>query len=274
MEYKKGIENRVANALSRQMESELKPFTDKADLTHGTVSCFLLLSFLDPTWLDKLKDSYHEDEEIMHLIQSLHSSVATPKGFSLHNGFLLYKGRFYLGSQCSLKPLVLAHVYSSPVAGHSGFLKSFHRAKQEFYWKGMKSDLKKFIRECDVCQRIKAETIAPSSLLQTLAIPTKPWTDVSLYFVEGLPKSQGFEVILVVVDRLTKYVYFIPLSHPYTAAKVVGLYMQYVFKLHGLPTSIVNDRDATFTSKFWSDLFKLQEVDLAMSIAYHPQSDG
>ena len=154
----------------------------------------------------------------MQLIQSLQSGVATPKGFSLHNGFLLYKDRFYLGSQCSLKPLVLTHVHSSPVAGHSGFLKSFHRAKQEFYWKGMKSDIKKFIRECDVCQRIKAETVAPTGLLQPLAIPTKPWSNVSLDFVEGLPKSQGFEDILVVVDRLTKYVHFIPLSHPYSAA--------------------------------------------------------
>ena len=106
------------------------------------------------------------------------------------------------------------------------------------------------IRECDVCQRIKAETVAPAGLLQPLAIPTKPWSNVSLDFVNGLPKSQGFEVILVVVDRLIKYVYFIPLSHLYSAAKVARLYMQYVFKLHGLPTSLVSDRDATFTSTF------------------------
>ena len=72
------------------------------------------------------------------------------------------------------------------------------------------------------------------------------------------------------VYRLTKYVHFIPLSHPYIDAKVAGLYMQYVFKLHGFPNSIVSDRDATFTSNFWSELFKLQGVDLAMSIAYHP----
>ena len=92
--------------------------------------------------------------------------------------------------------------------------------------------------------------------------------------MEGLPKSQGFEVILVVVDRLTKYAHFVLVSHLYTATKIASLYMSHIFKLHGMPTSIVNDRDATFTSLFWSELFRLQGIDLAMSTAYHPQSDG
>ena len=92
--------------------------------------------------------------------------------------------------------------------------------------------------------------------------------------MEGLPKSQGFEVILVVVDRLTKYAHFVLVSHLYTATKIAYLYMSHIFKLHGMPTSIVNDRDATFTSLFWSELFRLQDTDLAMSTAYHPQSDG
>ena len=77
-----------------------------------------------------------------------------------------------------------------------------------------------------------------------MEIPTTHWTDVSLDFVEGLPKSQRYEVILVVVDRLTKYSHFIPISHPYSAAKLASLYMHYVLKLHGLPVSIVSDKDA------------------------------
>lgn len=79
-------------------------------------------------------------------------------------------------------------------------------------------------------------------------------------FVEGLPKSQKHDVVLVVVDRLTKFVHFIPLSHPYTTAKVGSLFMQHIFKLHGMPTSIVSDRDLIFTSKFWEELFRLQGV--------------
>ena len=92
--------------------------------------------------------------------------------------------------------------------------------------------------------------------------------------MEGLPKSMGFEVILVVVDRLTKYVHFVSVSHPYSAAKIASLYMQHIFKLHGMPSSIVSDRDATFTSLFWSKLFRLQGTILAMSTTYHPQTNG
>jgi len=79
-------------------------------------------------------------------------------------------------------------------------------------------------------------------------------------FVEGLPKYQSKDVVLVVVDRLTKFVYFVPLSHPYTAAKVATLYLHYVFKLHGMPASIVNDRGLVFTSYFWQELKRLQGV--------------
>mgnify|MGYP003753225525 CR=1 FL=1 len=81
-------------------------------------------------------------------------------------------------------------------------------------------------------------------------------------------------MILVVVDRLAKYVHFVLVSHPYNLAKIASLYMQNIFKLHGTPTSIVSDRDATFTSLFWFELFRLQGTDLAMFSAYHPQSDG
>lgn len=98
--------------------------------------------------------------------------------------------------------------------------------------------------------RVKESSLrhVTTGLLQPLSIPTTPWTDVSLDFVEGLPKSQGFEVVLVVVDRLTKYVHFVPLSHPFIVARVASLYMHYIFKLYGMPASIVGDRDATFTS--------------------------
>ena len=91
-------------------------------------------------------------------------------------------------------------------------------------------------------------------------------------FEVGLPKSQGYDLIMEVMDRLTEYVHFVPLSHPYTATKVALLFFFFlnVFKLHGMPTVIVSDRDAIFTSNFWLELFRLQGTELAMSTAYHP----
>ena len=81
-------------------------------------------------------------------------------------------------------------------------------------------------------------------------------------------------MVLVVVDRLAKYTHFMALSHPYTAAKVANVYLQSVFKLHGMPSTIVSDRDPIFTSHFWRELMRLQGVALNMSSSYHPQTDG
>ena len=111
-------------------------------------------------------------------------------------------------------------------------------------------------------------------LLQPLPIPLKTLPNISMDFVESFPKSHGYEVVLVVVDRLILYVHFILLPHPFIATKVAAVFMREVFKLHGMPQSIVSDRDAVFTSNFWAKLFKLQGTELAMSSAYHPQSDG
>ena len=144
---------------------------------------------------------------------------------------MLYKGKVYLGSCDALKIAILQQVHDSPLGGHLGFLKTLHRVQKDFYWPGLRSDVKKHVRECDICQRLKYETYHVTRLLQPLPIPNKPWLDVSMDFVEGLPKSQSKDVVLVVVDRLTKFVYLIPLSHPYIATKVANLYLQHVFKL-------------------------------------------
>lgn len=138
----------------------------------------------------------------------------------------------------------------------------------------MKRDIKQHVAACDVCQRNKSESVAPPGLLQPLPIPTKIWTDISMDFIDGLPPSEGKTVIFVVVDRLSNYAHFIALSHPYSAAQVALAFMENVFKLHGMPSSIVCDRDVVFTSSFWKELFRLHGTDILMSSAYHPQTDG
>ena len=142
------------------------------------------------------------------------------------------------------------------------------------YWKGMKKQVRNWVRECSVCQRCKPLLQAPASTLQPLPILGAVWIDVSMDFIEGLPSSRGKDTILVVVDRLSKYAHFLALSHPFSAAGVAQLYFEHIYRLHGLPRTIISDRDKVFLSQFWTELFSLQNVALHMSTAYHPQTNG
>jgi transposase InsO family protein len=138
----------------------------------------------------------------------------------------------------------------------------------------MKASMHAYVQACQVCQQAKPEHIKLSGLLQPLPVPTQAWQSVSMDFIEGLPKSNSYDVLLVVIDRFIKYAHFIPLSHPYSALQVAQAYMNHVYWLHGLPQSIISDRDRVFTARLWQELFKLSDTQLQISSAYHPQSDG
>lgn len=151
---------------------------------------------------------------------------------------------------------------------------TYMRMKKLFAWKGMKTSVHTFVWSCVTCQRAKPDRSKLPGLLQPLPVPESAWQIISLDFVEDLPKSGSSNCILVVVDYLTKYGHFIPLSHPFTDGSVAKLFLHNVYKLHGMPTAMVSDRDKIFTSSFWKELFALAGVELQMSTNYHPQSDG
>jgi hypothetical protein len=138
----------------------------------------------------------------------------------------------------------------------------------------MQKSVQEFVRACDTCQRQKYSATIPGGLIQPLPVPNAVWEELSLDFVTGLPKSKGYEAILVVVDRLSKYAHFILLKHPYTAKSIAEVFVGEIVRLHGIPKSVISDRDPIFISHFWLELFKLQGTRLKMSSAYHPETDG
>jgi hypothetical protein len=242
IEFKRGRDNKVADALSLQEEK----------CGSGQKEFFVsLISFPTPDWITELKSSYQSDQKTLDILVDLQMGTTTSCGFSLQQGLLLYKGRLWIVKGSPFQHQILEFIHSNPGIGHSGDHKTLHRAKANFLWKGMKTDIKTFVRECQVCQENKHETVLPVGLLQPLPIPSRVWSDISLDFIKGLPLSQGFSVILVVVDRLTKYGHFLPLAHPYSASQVAQLFMANIFKLHGMLST-------QFTSSFWRELFCLQ----------------
>ena len=138
----------------------------------------------------------------------------------------------------------------------------------------MKQEVISYVQSCDICQRNKSEHVSYPRLLQPIPVSKQAWLHISMDVIERLPKSQGYDTILVVIDRFTKFGHFIRLTHPFTAKEVAQAFLDNIYKLHGLPESIITDRDKIFTSKFWKELFKLVGTELHYSSSYHSQTDG
>jgi hypothetical protein len=138
----------------------------------------------------------------------------------------------------------------------------------------MKTTVKQFVQSCGICQQAKPERTLPVGKLSPLPIPSVPWEVATMDFISGLPPSHGFNCILVFVDKLSKYAHFVPVCHPYTAAKFAEVFIDNVYRLHGMPHALVSDRDPTFTSSFWQSVFRAMGTQLRMSTVHHPQIDG
>jgi len=165
-------------------------------------------------------------------------------------------------------------MHDTKVGGHSRVLRTFKKLGQQFYWPGIHKIVQKYVKEYEICQKTKAETLAPAGLLQPLPIPCQVWDDITLDFIEGFPVSQGRDTIMVIVDRLSKFAHFLTLRHLFTAKTVAEKFVEGIIKLHGMPKSIVSDRDPIFISHFWQVFFKMSGTKLRLSSAYHPQTDG
>jgi hypothetical protein len=129
-----------------------------------------------------------------------------------------------VGQNVGLHIILISAFHSSVVGGHSGVMATYQRLKKLFYWPRQKTDVEVFVKQFQTCQQAKHDNCKYSGLLQPLPIPQHSWQDVFMNFVEGLPKSNGYTIILVVVDRLTKYEHFIALKHPYTAPQIAQVF--------------------------------------------------
>lgn len=265
VEYKKGVKNKVADALSRRNENEVEEVK--------TYSC-RATSVVEPKWLTEVRDMVAHSPFFVGIHKKYEEGSLSPTKYKKIEGVWFYKGRVLIDPNSTLCSTIFHDHHEAQGGGHSGYNRTLRRIKLSFWWPGLKNFILRAIKEYVVCQRNKGENVAPPGLLSPLPLPERVWEEISMDFVDGLPLSQGKSTILVVVDRYSKFTYFVAIQHPYIASKIAQVFFEEVFRLYGMPKAIVSDRDPIFLSTFWSELFKLQGTQLNLSSAYHPQSDG
>ena len=227
----------------------------------------------------QISDAYDQDEEIASVLKCLregsrrHSNVSLSQ-CSERNGRLYYDNRLWIPANKALRARLLHDHHNAPVAGHPGRAKTFELLARRYYWPRLLSDVSRWIRNCHTCRRSRDTRDRLHGYLKPLPVPLRPWTDISVDFVTGLERSRSYDAIMVVVDRLSKMRHFIPCRAECSAAAAANLFVNHVWKLHGLPSSVVSDRGPQFVSRFWRYLARRLMIQANLSTAYHPQSDG
>ncbi|KAG2766840.1 hypothetical protein Pcac1_g21695 [Phytophthora cactorum] len=285
VEYKPGRLNVVADALSRRPDYAVKT-TDANRIGVERVSA------PSSSLIDDVKAAYASDADAKQLLSyaSAPSDEARRKltphlrarahRYRVHEGLLLYSAvdddviRIVVPNDYDLRMRIMYEYHDAPTTGHPGREKTYVLLTRDFYWNHQYKWVRKYVRVCDVCQRVKPAAFSQAPL-QSLPTPSECWQSISMDFVFGLPPdSKRRTGVVVFVDRFSKMVHLAAVPAEVTAAQTARLFVDMVFKHHGMPLDIVSDRDPRFTARFWQAVFTLLGTQLSMSTADHSQMDG
>lgn len=226
-------------------------------------------------------DSYKGDKTLERVFEMVSGETAVAvsaanfiRKFHVKDGVLYKNDRRCVGP-VPLRAKLLSEAHEAANSLHAGEARTTEQLRSCWYWPGMHADVVEYVRCCDVCQKTKSRNRHTKGLLQPLDVPDRPWQSIAMDFVTRLPATpRKHTAVMTVIDRYTKMAHFVPTRDTATAKETAELFFQHIVRLHGLPDSIVSDRDPKFTSKFWSTLFKRCGTKLKMSTSSHPQTDG
>jgi hypothetical protein len=221
--------------------------------------------------LAQVKAAAAQDDEYQ-----LRLSKAGQMGLQVRDGLLYTEdGILHLPGSRDIQRQFLHEIHDTQTGGHLGVSKTLRKLRQRVYWYGMDRDVAQYVLSCVTCSTSKTSQQMPAGKLVPLPIPHRPWETIGMDFVGPLPRTKSFhDTILVVVDKLTKMIHLVPTNQAVTAQQTAKLVLREVVRLHGVPSSIISDRDPRFTSGFWKALWQQLNTQLRMSTAYHPQTDG
>jgi hypothetical protein len=179
-------------------------------LSHYETKMVGAISSCAPSWQENLAAGYHDNEEDKKLLAALSMPGTHPVGFSLMDGLIRFKSRIWVGHNRLARQHILQALHSSGIGDHSGIQSTYQRVKSMFAWPKIKQSVTTYVQSCAVCQQAKSEHVKLQGLLQPLSVPIQACAVVSLDFIKGLPRSSNHNVILVVIDKFSKYAHLFP----------------------------------------------------------------
>ncbi|GKB61824.1 putative reverse transcriptase domain-containing protein [Tanacetum coccineum] len=261
IQYHPGKANVVADALSRK--ERIKPIRVR-DLVM-TISLDLPKQILSAQSEAKKEENFI-NEDLHGMINKLEPRA---------DGTLCLNNRSWIPRFGDLRALIMHESHKSKYSIHPGSDKMYQDLKKLYWWPNMKAEIATYVSKCLTCAKVKIEYQKPSGLLVQPEIPQWKWENITMDFVTKLPKTAtGQDTIWVIVDRLTKSAHFLPMREDDTLEKLTRQYLKEVVSKHGVPVSIISDRDGKFTSHFWKSINKALGTRLDMSTSYHPKADG
>lgn len=237
----------------------------------------VLLTGSENDLLKKIREAKELDEQVVKAVKELRNSSTKKvdgEEWSEEQGLILFRGKVYVPKDKDLRRKIVELHHDTFIAGHPGKWKTIELVSRNYWWPGMSNYIAAYTRGCDRCNRTKTFPAKPLGKLVSIQIPDDVWQSISVDFITGLPECQGYNAIMVVVDRLSKMIHIIPTTDEVTSEGTAKLYRDHVWKLHGIPIKIICDRGPQFVSQFMKELNKLLGIQTAPSTAYHPQTDG
>jgi hypothetical protein len=190
------------------------------------------------------------------------------------DGLLMFRGKIYVPKDRDLRHCIVEQHHDTCIAGHAGRFKTLELVARNYWWPQMSHYIGIYVKHCDLCNQTKVQHRRPMGELHPSETPEAPWDTISIDFIVELPESHGYNAIMCVVDSLTKRAHFIPTHTTINAEGTALLFHKEVWKHHGTPWVVVSDRGPQFVAAFTCKLYKLLGIKLAMSTAYHSQTDG